>query len=88
MQLSQQSNVDHDHNPAWVHDPGKLSYQFNLSFEVQRQYAKAKPRVKSIKDAKESIKAVTHCNRALNESKLNILDPKLVLTVGEWPNQR
>jgi hypothetical protein len=38
----------------------KIPYQLSLSFEVQRQYAKAKPRVKSIRDAKESVKAVAH----------------------------
>jgi hypothetical protein len=38
----------------------KFSYQFSLNFEVQRQYAKVDPRMKSIRDAKMKFEAVSH----------------------------
>jgi DNA-binding transcriptional regulator GbsR (MarR family) len=50
------------------HDPVKSFYQFNLNFEVQRQYAKVDPRMKSIRDAKIKFEAASHYSLQLAQS--------------------
>jgi hypothetical protein len=46
----------------------KSLYQFNLNFEVQRQYAKANPSMKSVRDAEMNVKGVTHYSSRLAQS--------------------
>jgi hypothetical protein len=49
-------------------DPVKSFYQFSLNFEVQRQYAKVNPRMKSIRDAKIKFEAASHYSLQLAQS--------------------
>jgi hypothetical protein len=38
----------------------RFPYQFNLNFEVQRQYANVNPRMKSVRDIEMNVAHVTH----------------------------